>query len=262
MDAKKLKSDYKVDKIEMIPVVELTGKSREKVIDTLSSYYDNLLGHEAKARSLNYAADHFRDKERAIEYSKLIADKWNIPEEKIIHEVYDVIFMVKFLMINNLYDADKRFNEEQTELFKIHNLINKIEAGSIDTLEITLKATGKGVSSDVKLKVEPTVRPIFEYLKLFPKAKIKPHSKGRPKGMESETYTQSECAKAIREKYSSLFDSQNDLYEFIGYIFVAAGIFMDEKEYKIEYDNSGKYDSDGNPSFRTYLISKIKSLIG
>jgi hypothetical protein len=242
----------------MIPVGEITGDNFSERIDSMFSYYDNLLGHKAKASSLNYAADHFRDKERAKEYTKIIADTWNIPEEEIIHEVYQVIFMVKFLMINDVYEiSKKKYIEEQTELFKIHNLINKIEAGSVNTLEITLKATGKGVSSDVQLKSDATVRIIFEYLKMLPKAKIKPRSKGRQPGVTPEIQVQRNCAAKIKETYSSQFKSKNKLYEFIGYIFVAAGIYQTDDDYKIEYSNSGKYDS-----FRDYLISKIKSLIG
>lgn len=252
MDAKKLKSGYKIES-KLIPVAKFTGKSLSDQIDFILSYYDKLLGHETKARSLNYAADHFGDEGRAKEYSKIIAEKWNIPEEKIIHEIYFVIFFVKLLMINDRYGVDKINSKEKSELSKKHNLINEIEAGSIDTLEITLKATGKGVSSDVQLKSDAVVRKIFECLKSLPEAEINPRSKGRPKGIKPETYIQSECAKEIRETYSSQFVSQNELYEFIGYIFVAAGIFMDENEF---------YNSQlENPTYGDYLIQKIKSIL-
>lgn len=250
MDAKKLKSGYKIEN-KLIPLSN--NKSVTDNIDFILSYYDEQLGHETKARSLKNAADHFMDGGRAKEYTKIIADKWDMPEKKIIQEINYVRFIIKFLMINDRYGVEKRNPDVKDELSKIHNLINEIEAGSIDTLEITLKATGKAVPGDVHLISDAVVRKIFECLKSLPKVEIKPRSKGRPKGVEPEIQVQRDCAKKIIETYSSQFKSQNKLYEFIGYIFVAAGIYMDENEF---YDLELK-----NPTYKDYLIQKIKSLL-
>ena len=60
------------------------------------------------------------------------------------------------------------------------------------------------------------------------------------------------CANKIKEIYSSLFKNQNDLCEFIGYCFVAAGIYMEENEF---YDKPNEYTT-----YRDYLIQNIKAL--
>lgn len=257
MDAKKLKTGYKKEiESKLIPLSNF-GNNLSDNIDYMLSFYDEQLGHETKNQSLNYAANHFKDGGRAKEILKIIPNKSNIPDEKIIHEIDFVRFHVFSLMINDRYGVEKRNPDVKDELSKIHNLINEIEAGSIDTLEITLKATGKAVPVDVHLISDAIVRKIFECLKSLPKSEIKPRSKGRQSGVTPEIQMQRYCAEKIKETYSSQFESQNKLYEFIGYIFVAAGIYQTEADYQIEYSNSGKYDS-----YRDYLISKIKSLIG
>lgn len=95
MDAKKLRSGYKIEN-KLIQLLN-NDKSVSENIDLILSYDDELLGHESKVRSLNYAANHFKDGGRAKEYSKIIADKWNIPNDKIIYEINKVRFVIKFL---------------------------------------------------------------------------------------------------------------------------------------------------------------------
>ena len=97
------------------------------------------------------------------------------------------------------------------------------------------------------------VRKIFECIKSLPKAEIKQQPKGRPKGVSLEIRMQKLCVKKIQETYSSLFKSQNELCKFIGYCFVAAGIYMDENEF---YDSLLK-----NPTYGDYLIQNIKALL-
>jgi hypothetical protein len=251
MDAKKLNSEYKI-KSKLIPLLNEDTNLSEN-IDLLLSHFDEQFGHETKSSSLNYAANHFKDGGRAKEYSKIIADKWNMPEDNIIYEINFVRFHVKVLMIKNLYGADKIVEKEKEEVSVIRKLVDEIEAGSIDTLEITFKATGKGVSNNVRLESDAIVTKLFECLKSLPKEEIKTRSKGRPKGEKPETYTLKECAKEIKKKYSPQIIVKNELCEFIGYIFVAAGIFMDENEF---------YDQDnGYQKYRDYLIQKIKALL-
>jgi hypothetical protein len=251
MDARKLKSGYKIES-KLIPLLN-DDKSVQNIFDSILSYSGKLKGQDTDKSQLKYASDHLKDKGRVKEYTKIIADKWNIPESKIIDAINCVIFFVKVPMLNDGYGAERRKAEVKKELSDIANLINKIETGSIDTLEISLKATGKSVPGDVHLISDAVVRKIYECLKSFPKPKIEQKTKGRPKGVEPETRQQKYCAKKIKETYMALFDSDNDLYEFTGLCFVAAGIYMEENEFYNSHLN--------NPTYRDYLIQKIKSLL-
>jgi hypothetical protein len=272
MDAKKLNSGKKIES-KLIPLLN-DDRSVSNIFDSILQYSGKLKGQETDKSQLKYAVDHLKDAGRMKEYTKIIADndKWTIPEAKIIDVINFVRIYILSPIFNDGYGAERRkaerILETKKELSKIHNLINDVEAGSIDTLEITLKATSKSVPNNIPLESDIVVTKIFECLKSLLNdfkslpnfvsfAEINQNPKGRPKGIEPETRQQKYCANKIREEYSSLFDSQNDLYEFTGLCFVAAGIYQTESDYNIEFSNSGKYDS-----YRDYLISKIKSLFG
>lgn len=248
MDAKKLKSGKKIES-EWIPLQNNDGTSMSNIIDSVLSYYGKLQSQVTTKGTLKYAADHLKDAGREKKYTKIIADKWNLPDNIITDTINGVKAFVVLPLLSDMYGTERKKKEIQKELSSIHKLIMDIETGSIDTLEITLKATIKGVSSDIHLKSGAVVRKIFECLKSLPKAEIKQQSKGRPKGVSLEIRMQKHIAKKIQETDSSLFKSQNELCEFIGYCFIAAGIY--EEEISIKKQSEFKED----------LISKIKYLL-
>ena len=100
------------------------------------------------------------------------------------------------------------------------------------------------------------IRSIYEHLKSFPDFESKAKTKGRPKGTPAlENVQMKYCAELLKKGYSSKLDI--NVYEFIGDIFEATGLYYDEAEFIDKLiEKQLKYES-----LKDYKVSSVKALL-
>ncbi len=235
--------------------IRIEGKRLDStsLINSIVANFDLRAIHNA-SKTLKFAVNHLKDKGRLKYYSKLISEKWNVPETQIIDEINLVKFIVLIPLLNNLYYKETQKKDIASELNAIHDLIKQLESGPF-TLEIKLKATINSIPKDVQIKSDFLVTRIFKFLNSLPKVEISQTEKrkrGHPQGSILEIQNKKKCAKELYNRYSNSIEGKNNICEFIGYIFIGAGIFEDEKTF-----NQAKHISE----FRESLLSKVKALL-
>jgi hypothetical protein len=256
MDAKRL--IHRKQKNGLIPLSDetLIDKSPSNVLADVLNLGINLHGLNTASIKLQSAITKIQDRKRLQEYISDIARKWEIDANAVSNEIQFVIMLVLFPMLQDRYNSHTEARETKRELADIKTLINKIEDGSIKTFEITLKATVKGVSENVQIKSSMVVGSIYKCLKSLPDVEIKAKTKGRPKGTPAlENVQMKYCAELLKKGYSSKLDI--NVYEFIGDIFEATGLYYDEAEFIDKLiEKQLKYES-----LKDYKVSSVKALL-
>jgi hypothetical protein len=257
MDAKRL--IHRKQKNGLIPLSDetLIDKSPSNVLVDVLNLGINLHGLNTASIKLQSAITKIQDRKRLQEYISDIARKWEIDANAVSNEIQFVIMLVLFPMLQDRYNSHTEARETKRELADIKTLINKIEDGSIKTFKITLKATNvKGIPEDISIKSSMVIRSIYEHLKSFPDVEIKTKTKGRPKGTPAlENVQMKYCAELLKKGYSSKLDI--NVYEFIGDIFEATGLYYDEAEFIDKLiEKQLKYES-----LKDYKVSSVKALL-
>lgn len=257
MDAKRLL--YRGPKNGMIPLSPETLRdlNASNVLTDIINSGIKLHGLNTASKKLLSAIDKVQDRERLKEYTRDIAEKWKIEEIAVSNAIQTVILMVLIPMLQDRYNARAEAKEAKKELADIKELLNKIEDGSVKTFEITLKATNdKGLPEDVQIQSDMVVGSIYKCLKSLPDVEIKAKTKGRPKGTPAlENVQMKYCAELLKKGYSSKLDI--NVYEFIGDIFEATGLYYDEAEFIDKLiEKQLKYES-----LKDYKVSSVKALL-
>lgn len=256
MDAKRLL--YRGPKNGMIPLSPETLRdlNASNVLTDIINSGIKLHGLNTASKKLLSAIDKVQDRERLKEYTRDIAEKWKIEEIAVSNAIQTVILMVLIPMLQDRYNARAEAKEAKKELADIKTLLKKIEDGSVKTFEITLKATVKGVSENVQIQSSMVVGSIYKCLKSLPDVEIKTKTKGRPKGTPAlENVQMKYCAELLKKGYSSKLDI--NVYEFIGDIFEATGLYYDEAEFIDKLiEKQLKYES-----LKDYKVSSVKALL-
>lgn len=256
MDAKRL--IYRGPKNGMIPLSPETLRdlNASNVLTDIINSGIKLHGLNTASKKLLSAIDKVQDRERLKEYTRDIAKKWEIEEIAVSNAIQTVILVVLIPMLQDRHNARAEAKEAKKELADIKALLNRIEDGSVKTFEITLKATVKGVSENVQIQSSMVVGSIYKCLKSLPDVEIKAKTKGRPKDSPAlENVQMKYCAELMKKCFSSELDT--NVYEFIGDIFEATGLYYDEAEFIDKLiEKQLKYES-----LKDYKVSSVKALL-
>lgn len=215
-----------------------------------------LQGFQKPARMLRYAIENLNDQERADKHINYISENWNIPIDRVYEFVTTIKTYVLFPLLSNQYENMRAAKKARKEIAAVKKLIADIGAGEISTLEVRLKATKKRGFKGVNISSDYVILQVMEALKSMPEVNITEPKPGREKGDTPEGYRLKYCANEIHTNLAPIIDGHNNLFECIGHVFVAAGIYFTEDDYNIEYGNSGKYDN-----YHKYLITNVAGLL-
>lgn len=235
-----------------------TQKDVSIALNTILKYAASqpLQAFQKPAGMLRYAIENLNDQERADKHITFISENWNIPIERVTEFVNMIKAYVLFPLLSNHYENMRAAKEARREIAAVKKLITDIEAGEISTLEVRLKATKKRGFKGVNISSDYVVLKVVEALKSLPDVSIAEPRPGREKGDTGEGRQLKYCAKEIHKSLAPIIDGRNNLFECIGYVFVAAGVYFTEGDYNIEYSNSGKYDN-----YYKYLRTNIAGLL-